>query len=158
MKIRTVSPHPYTNQRVVALARGPIIYCVEDADHPWVHDHFKVCLNPPACPLSKVGWKVPSDLSQSVIFDTNAPRMEVSCKKQPSEPSTAKGDEYIAIVVENGAKFLDLSSWNDTLTAASSDIFAHIKSERRETLRFIPYFYRANRGGKGQMRVGLRVA
>lgn len=101
---------------------------------------------------------MPSDLSQSVIFDTNAPRMEVSCKTQPSEPNRAKTDEYIAIVVENGAKFLDLSPWNGTLTAASNDTFAHGKSGRRETLRFIPYFYRANRGGKGQMRVGLRVA
>jgi uncharacterized protein len=97
---------------------------------------------------------MPSDLSQSVIFDTNAPRMEVSCKTQLSEPNRAKTDEYIAIVVENGAKFLDLSPWNGTLTAA----FAHAKNGRRKTLRFIPYFYRANRGGKGQMRVGLRVA
>jgi hypothetical protein len=29
--------------------------------------------------------------------------------------------------------------------------------DRQETLHFIPYFARANRGGKGQMRVGLRV-
>src|SRR5947199_10028173 len=46
MMIRTLSPHPYTNQRIVALARGPMIYCVEDVDHPWVQDHFKVCLTP----------------------------------------------------------------------------------------------------------------
>jgi hypothetical protein len=27
-----------------------------------------------------------------------------------------------------------------------------------DVLRFIPYYFRANRGGKGQMRVGLRIA
>lgn len=42
MKIRFVSPHPYTNQNVIAVARGPLIYCVEDFDNSWVEDHFKV--------------------------------------------------------------------------------------------------------------------
>lgn len=40
---RLIRPHPYTNQSVVALARGPIVYCIEDTDHTWVEDHFKVC-------------------------------------------------------------------------------------------------------------------
>ncbi|THV53910.1 hypothetical protein BGAL_0039g00220 [Botrytis galanthina] len=35
LKPRFISPHPYTNQNIVALARGPIIYCVEDCDNPW---------------------------------------------------------------------------------------------------------------------------
>jgi DUF1680 family protein len=38
---RYVSPHPFTNQDIIALARGPLIYCVEDVDNPWVEDHFK---------------------------------------------------------------------------------------------------------------------
>ncbi len=49
MEPRLIRPHPYTNQPVVAVARGPIVYCVEDADHEWVTDHFKVhclCLFP----------------------------------------------------------------------------------------------------------------
>lgn len=40
---RTISPHPYTHQNVISIARGPLIYCVEDFDNPWVDDHFKVC-------------------------------------------------------------------------------------------------------------------
>ena len=154
--IRTVSPHPYTNQRVVALARGPIVYCVEDVDQPWVQDHFKVCLAP------RPTYSPPKNRhlisQQSVIFDTKAPRMEVTCETQPSEPNTATTNDYIAIVVENGGRFLHLSPWNGTLAAANNDPFAYGESGRRETLRFIPYFYRANRGGKGQMRVGLRAA
>ncbi|EKG17518.1 Six-hairpin glycosidase-like protein [Macrophomina phaseolina MS6] len=42
LKPRIICPHPYTNQDIIALARGPIIYCVEDVDNPWVDDHFKV--------------------------------------------------------------------------------------------------------------------
>ncbi|QSZ34759.1 hypothetical protein DSL72_007617 [Monilinia vaccinii-corymbosi] len=41
LKPRYILPHPYTNQNIVALARGPIVYCVEDYDNPWVNDHFK---------------------------------------------------------------------------------------------------------------------
>jgi hypothetical protein len=43
MKVREIAPHPFTNLNIVALARGPIVYCVEDVDNPWVQDHFKVC-------------------------------------------------------------------------------------------------------------------
>jgi hypothetical protein len=39
---RLIKPHPYTNQWVVSVARGPVIYSVEDVDHPWVKDYFKV--------------------------------------------------------------------------------------------------------------------
>jgi uncharacterized protein len=42
MQARQISPHPFTNLDIVALARGPIVYCVEDVDNPWVADHFKV--------------------------------------------------------------------------------------------------------------------
>ncbi|KAI0601635.1 hypothetical protein F4775DRAFT_589403 [Biscogniauxia sp. FL1348] len=38
---RFVAPHPRTGQRLAALARGPLVYCVEDADHPWESDHFR---------------------------------------------------------------------------------------------------------------------
>jgi len=42
MHVRKISPHPFTNLDIVALARGPLVYCVEDVDNPWVKDHFKV--------------------------------------------------------------------------------------------------------------------
>lgn len=31
-----------TSHGLLTLARGPIIYCVEDSDNAWVKDHFKV--------------------------------------------------------------------------------------------------------------------
>ncbi|KAI0206953.1 hypothetical protein F4808DRAFT_14951 [Astrocystis sublimbata] len=38
---RYIAPHPYTNQRTLTLARGPLIYCVEDVDNSWEQDHFR---------------------------------------------------------------------------------------------------------------------
>ena len=39
---RLVYSHPKASPRVVSVARGPIVYCAEDVDNPWVQDHFKV--------------------------------------------------------------------------------------------------------------------
>lgn len=38
---RYIAPHPYTAQHVLGIARGPIVYCMEDADNPWQQDHFR---------------------------------------------------------------------------------------------------------------------
>jgi hypothetical protein len=39
---RLIAAHPLTNQKTLSLARGPIVYCVEDVDNSWVNDHIKV--------------------------------------------------------------------------------------------------------------------
>ncbi|KAH6681843.1 hypothetical protein B0J14DRAFT_224407 [Halenospora varia] len=56
---RFISPHPYTNQDIAALARGPIVYCVEDVDNPWVDDHFKNLTIDPACEVSETRASIP---------------------------------------------------------------------------------------------------
>lgn len=38
---RWIAPHPLTGQDTVSLARGAVIYCVEDYNNSWVQDHFK---------------------------------------------------------------------------------------------------------------------
>ncbi|KAL7898779.1 hypothetical protein HDV63DRAFT_397281 [Trichoderma sp. SZMC 28014] len=38
---RYISPHLYTAQNVLGIARGPIVYCMEDVDNPWQHNHFR---------------------------------------------------------------------------------------------------------------------
>ena len=38
---RYIAPHPYTNQRTLTLARGPLVYCIEDIDNPWEDNHFR---------------------------------------------------------------------------------------------------------------------
>lgn len=42
LETRLVASHPLTNQATMSLARGPVVYCVEDVDNSWVQDHFKV--------------------------------------------------------------------------------------------------------------------
>ena len=38
---RWLEPHPYTNQNTVFLARGPLVYCAEDAQNPGETSHFR---------------------------------------------------------------------------------------------------------------------
>ncbi|KAJ5523284.1 Six-hairpin glycosidase [Penicillium frequentans] len=122
MQPRVAQPHPMTLQPVAYVTRGPIVYCVEDVDHPWEHNHFK-----------------------STVFDATAPLREES-RSQP--------DSYVAIIAENGAPGeLDTSAWEKRIVAEPQKKF----TGECHDLCFIPYYLRANRGGRGQMRVGLRV-
>lgn len=43
LQARMIASYPLTNQSTLSVARGPIVYCVEDVDNAWVKDHFKVC-------------------------------------------------------------------------------------------------------------------
>lgn len=57
-------------------------------------------------------------------------------------------------MAENGSKGeLDTSAWNGQIVAAPKDKVLN----GSKNLTFIPYYLRANRGGMGQMRVGMRV-
>ncbi|KAG9228197.1 hypothetical protein BJ875DRAFT_538337 [Amylocarpus encephaloides] len=66
---------------VVALARGPIVYCAEDFDNAWVDDHFKSLAVDPACTIS-----------ESNINDV------------------AIGEPYYGLTVHNGASLLEVPS------------------------------------------------
>lgn len=81
LKSRFVSPHPYTNQDIIALARGPLVYCLEDVDNPWVNDHFKSLVLDPAVAISE---------SEALI------------------PGT--GEPYIALTGQNCASFLGVDT------------------------------------------------
>lgn len=68
MEVRCLVPHPHTNQNTVALARGPLVYCVEDVDNPWVSDHFKVTnFNLVMHPYHITDAQVVSDFRPSVL-------------------------------------------------------------------------------------------
>ncbi|TQS33712.1 hypothetical protein Golomagni_05932 [Golovinomyces magnicellulatus] len=38
---RYIAPHPNAQQQVLGIARGPIIYCMEDHDNTWACSHFR---------------------------------------------------------------------------------------------------------------------
>ncbi|GME60313.1 Six-hairpin glycosidase-like protein [Neofusicoccum parvum] len=123
LKPRIIRPHPYTNQDIVALARGPIVYCVEDVDNPWDDDHFK-----------------------SLIFD---PASKIT-ETLETDPTT--NEKYVSLTAHDGVSFLKTPD-HLAMPEASSTAEA---GQPGKTLKFVPYYFRANRGGKGHMRVGLR--
>ena len=126
---RLISPHPYTNQDTIALARGPIVYVVEDVDNPWVKDHFKSVQLDPACAVQ-----------EETITDKTS------------------GDTLVALTVARGASVLntgDIHACPDVEAGELKKIEQSVDTVIDE-LKFVPYYFRANRGGRGQARVGLR--
>jgi DUF1680 family protein len=113
---RYLSPHPYTNQRTLTLARGPIVYCVEDADNPWETNHFK-----------DVFLRTDSKVAEKMVTDEKT------------------GEEYVS---------LQSKCWKQSISTHAS-LKVDGDSAAPRDLVFVPYYLRANRGGKGQMRVGL---
>ncbi|KYG48815.1 glycoside hydrolase family 127 protein [Acidomyces richmondensis BFW] len=141
MKPRFIAPHPYTNQPIAAVARGPIVYCVEDVDHSWVDDHFKVS-------HIHLPFKLQLTMQQSVILDTKSLLEEIPRSDIFSD------EAVVGIRAAHAASFLQLPNTYDPLESAPR---RSIQPHRTETLNFIPYYARANRCGKGMMRVGLRL-
>jgi hypothetical protein len=106
------------------------VYCVEDVDNPWVKDHFKsVQLDPAAC---SVGERVVSDATT--------------------------GDKYVALTVAKGASIVrtDLIHAEPGVDVDLLDGVVRADDGVIDELNFIPYYFRASRGGSGQMRVGLK--
>jgi DUF1680 family protein len=126
MTPRLIRPHPFTNQHTVAVARGPLVYCVEDIDNTWATNHFK-----------------------EVIFDTAIPLEEAGKSDLPEK------EEYVAIVAKGAARVMG-ERWDGRGRGPEFEI-GRRKEEKREDLRFMPYYARANRGGGGMMRVVLSV-
>ncbi|EOD49778.1 putative duf1680 domain protein [Neofusicoccum parvum UCRNP2] len=118
-----VSPDLPADLDIVALARGPIVYCVEDVDNPWDDDHFK-----------------------SLIFD---PASKIT-ETLETDPTT--NEKYVSLTAHDGVSFLKTPD-HLAMPEASSTAEA---GQPGKTLKFVPYYFRANRGGKGHMRVGLR--
>jgi DUF1680 family protein len=130
IKPRFISPHPFTNQSTVSIARGPLLYCVEDVDNLWVEDHFKTLL---------------FDSSQAVITET-----------QKTDKETE--ETYIALSVDGAAcSFLQLDSdrGEDGPGMKEKGVGAGDEGSVPK-LNFVPFYYRGNRKGRGMMRVGLR--
>ncbi|KAI8690562.1 hypothetical protein LRP88_07830 [Fusarium phalaenopsidis] len=113
---RYLSPHPYTNQRTLTLARGPIVYCIEDADNPWETNHFK-----------DIFLRTDSKVTEKMVTDEKT------------------GEEYVS---------LQSKCWKQSISTHAS-LKVDGDSAAPRDLVFVPYYFRANRGGKGQMRVGL---
>ncbi|KAF4551455.1 Hypothetical protein D9617_13g099550 [Elsinoe fawcettii] len=133
MTPRWITPHPYTNQNTVTLARGPMVYCLEDVDNTWVEDHFK-----------------------SLRLDVNKINVE---EERIFEKQT--GEDIIVLRAKGGSEFLHLPK---TASGPGHEVVVGKKEALNgavpngnavESLTFVPFYFRGNRDGKGQMRVGI---
>ncbi|KAI2640231.1 glycoside hydrolase family 127 protein [Xylaria nigripes] len=125
---RFISPHPYTNQHTLTLARGPLIYCVEDFDNPWEKNHFR-----------------------DVGVDKDSPIRE------EERVIDKLGERYIGLSARGWVRKLDHWSHAEPGLEPSLSAETEMSMVHRD-LVFIPYYLRANRGDRGHMRVGLLKA
>ena len=124
---RLLSPHPLTNQNALTLARGPIVYCVEDCDNEWVQDHFEGTYLDPGCKVLE-RWV------------------------------TSPEDSYVGLSVKAEAYNTDIKKLEASPSLTSNELRSlMVSAPPIEELHFVPYFTRANRDGRGQMRVGLKA-
>lgn len=65
------------------------------------------------------------------------------------------GDTYVTLIVKEGASMLDTQAFGDTPFLTDNGLSS---GKALPDLRFVPYYFRANRGGRGHMRVGLKRA
>jgi hypothetical protein len=65
------------------------------------------------------------------------------------------GERYIALAASGACSFLSVREVYGGPGVLSESIKTQENKEVKD-LHFVPFYYRANRGGKGQMRVGLR--
>lgn len=135
MTPRLLRPHPFTLQRIAVLARGPLVYCVEDVDHPWVTDHFKSLVLAPD--ITQNG----QELSKRIVEEhrTDLPL---------NEP-------YIGLTLKKGGILISQEDLVPALEVRSLEVL--VNGKESVDLHFVPYWARANRGGKHQMRVGIRT-
>ncbi len=176
---RHVAPHPYTGQRTLALARGPLVYCAEDADpaNAWAPPHFRDVLISAASPVAEEQRRLrvaarPSrwDCSSSppsggVAVQNRDPQRKDGGDDEVEAEVEIEDHPYVALRTEAWVR--DVSAWKEKRTGAQPglDVSEEEGGEEKGTteddggdrreLVFVPYYLRANRGGKGHMRVGL---
>jgi hypothetical protein len=126
-----LAPHPLAHLDTITLARGPIIFCVEDIDNTWVNDHFK-----------------------TLQLDANATITENLVTDEQTK------EEYVQLKVHQGASVLDIErlekhregpsvTWKNLRNVADT-------CKVLDELTFVPYYFRGNRGGKGMLRTGIK--
>lgn len=127
---RFIHPHPFTGRAVIAIARGPLVYCAEDFDNDWVHDHFK-----------------------HSVFSTT--RTQLTEQRLCDEKT---GETYVAVTAHNAITQLDMHTYDRGAPAFDVHSKAQQNGEgeaEQRDLVLVPYYFRANRGGRGHMRVGF---
>ena len=88
--------------------------------------------------------------SQTLLFDTSASISETT------KTDDETGETYVMLTASGSFAFLDLSSGPKPYPGLDCDPADAQTGQTVDQLHFVPYYYRANRKGRGHMRVGLR--
>ena len=96
-----------------------------------------------------------------MIEEEYAPEGPAGLRFQRHQPKV-NGTAYHDSIVENGVNGQGKSDRIEGAVNGDAEIQDHssqgeLDDIRKENLVFIPYYARANRGGKGMMRVGIRT-
>lgn len=135
LRPRFLHSHPDIGPSRVTLAYGPLIYCIEDVDNPWIDDlpepehHFKhLCLELPNDPL----------------------------QIRVHEP-TAEGVTKLELAKSGYTlKMQDNRGFASAFESQHQPGYYEQSGQGRD-LVFVPYYYRCNRpGSRGRMRTSLR--
>ena len=90
--------------------------------------------------------------AQSILLDANCKITEESTHDKGSE------DDFVSLTVTEGAYAINLEKFQAAPNVDAPALQSALrKSSPIKDLRFVPYYFRANREGKGQMRVGLKA-
>lgn len=84
-------------------------------------------------------------------------QLDPECKiteQEHDDPAT--GERYVKVVVRDGACIVEAKEMGDGCPAVATEKLLRSAGRKIEELHFLPYYARANTGGSGQMRVGLR--
>lgn len=83
--------------------------------------------------------------------------LDPSCNiSEHHRQDSALGETFIGLRVENGASVVNLRQFNDGPIYDLQPISGSGCNEDQKVLNLVPYYFRANRGGKGHMRVGFK--
>jgi hypothetical protein len=90
-------------------------------------------------------------ISQSTYLRGDCQITERTVQDEPTK------ENYIALTVKGGAFTIDPSKILAKPFATTTNLDEAIQNFNViDELHFVPYYFRANRGGRGQMRVGLK--
>ena len=175
---RLITPHPYaTNANTITLANGPIVYCVEDVDNTWVTDHFKSVQLDPNC-LRDIREEEVKDAKTGDVYTKltvvkgarilDVERVERDMRGMPFVELEGTGTEDENENGLNGVNGINgvggtngISGTNGINGAngvnGTGEVHgAHPNATKLiDELHFVPFYFRANRGGRGHSRVGI---
>lgn len=129
LPVRLLASHPLTGQDTLTVSRGPITYVAEDLDN------------------DKIESKYPHFEGVGLIDAAELEEREIKIE----------GQTMVAVVAKSGVRAL-VDNSDELYRPVNSSTPARKWETVDSELVFVPWFARANRGGRGHLRVPMKRA